>query len=225
MEGAVIVVSILLAFGIDAWWDGRSAREEERVTLIGLREDFESHAEEIRELRIFYERQLRAGNTILELAGPDASSVDTIEARTLFGEFSGYRRAELRSSGTLEALNDSRGLAVITNPALREELAQWLRALEAVDEINVLLVDAARSFREYGRTRFPLRSMSGLPGINEESRFGFDLSPLLRDLEFENHLVSTLAGPALILDRLDSSETSVTNVLRLLDQELEGSIP
>ena len=30
-EGAVIVVSILLAFGIDAWWEGR----QERASLIG----------------------------------------------------------------------------------------------------------------------------------------------------------------------------------------------
>ena len=33
VEGAVIVGSILLAFGIDAWWDGKQARIEEGVYL------------------------------------------------------------------------------------------------------------------------------------------------------------------------------------------------
>jgi hypothetical protein len=29
LEGAVIVISILLAFAIDAWWEERNAREAE----------------------------------------------------------------------------------------------------------------------------------------------------------------------------------------------------
>lgn len=44
-EGVVIVVSILLAFGIDAWWDGQQRHDEERQVLSqlaqGLRVDRE----------------------------------------------------------------------------------------------------------------------------------------------------------------------------------------
>jgi len=36
-EGAVIVVSILLAFGIDAWWGGYQLRQDERALLHELR--------------------------------------------------------------------------------------------------------------------------------------------------------------------------------------------
>ena len=36
VEAAAIVVSILLAFGIDAWWDARNDVVEEREILIGL---------------------------------------------------------------------------------------------------------------------------------------------------------------------------------------------
>ena len=32
-EGVVIVASILLAFGIDAWWEGRREREQEEGVL------------------------------------------------------------------------------------------------------------------------------------------------------------------------------------------------
>ncbi|MDH3424629.1 MAG: hypothetical protein OEN00_16655 [Gemmatimonadota bacterium] len=35
-EGAVIVLSILLAFGIDAWWEGRQERAEELAALSAL---------------------------------------------------------------------------------------------------------------------------------------------------------------------------------------------
>ena len=39
VEGVVIVGSILLAFGIDAWWDERQDRAVEQALLTGLVED------------------------------------------------------------------------------------------------------------------------------------------------------------------------------------------
>ena len=40
VEGVVIVASILLAFGIEAWWDGVQERAEEQLTLRALRVEF-----------------------------------------------------------------------------------------------------------------------------------------------------------------------------------------
>ena len=41
VEGVVIVGSILLAFGIQAWWDERQERREETELLLGLAPDVE----------------------------------------------------------------------------------------------------------------------------------------------------------------------------------------
>ena len=38
-EGTIIVVSILLAFWIDAWWEGRQAKATEEVVLQTLLDD------------------------------------------------------------------------------------------------------------------------------------------------------------------------------------------
>ncbi len=40
VEGIVIVASILLAFGIEAWWDGSQALDRERSYLMSLRQEF-----------------------------------------------------------------------------------------------------------------------------------------------------------------------------------------
>ena len=40
VEGVVIVASILLAFGLQAWWEGVQEREEERATLERLAAEF-----------------------------------------------------------------------------------------------------------------------------------------------------------------------------------------
>ena len=52
IEGVVIVGSILLAFGIDAWWEGRQERVEEQALLSRLQGELaeaESHLQEWRE--------------------------------------------------------------------------------------------------------------------------------------------------------------------------------
>ena len=43
VEGVVIVGSILLAFGIEAWWDDHQDRAEEQRIFVGLKSEFEQN--------------------------------------------------------------------------------------------------------------------------------------------------------------------------------------
>ena len=81
-EGTAIVVSILLAFAIEAWWE---QRREEAV----YRAQVETLLGEFRESRAWLDRQLEslegamaATATVLEIVGPDAGieSVDEVQA-------------------------------------------------------------------------------------------------------------------------------------------------
>ena len=57
MEGAVIVGSILLAFGIDAWWEGVGERKEQRRSLVemlsNLAADSLDHADMLRNATVW----------------------------------------------------------------------------------------------------------------------------------------------------------------------------
>ncbi len=44
-EAVVVVGSILIAFGVDAWWDGRQAAQREQVILAELERDFQASLE------------------------------------------------------------------------------------------------------------------------------------------------------------------------------------
>ncbi len=44
-EMVVVVGSILIAFGVDAWWDGRQAAQQEQVILAELERDFQASLE------------------------------------------------------------------------------------------------------------------------------------------------------------------------------------
>ena len=43
VESVAIVVSILLAFAIDAWWEERQERRFEQEALVSLKSEYESH--------------------------------------------------------------------------------------------------------------------------------------------------------------------------------------
>ena len=45
VEGVVIVGSILMAFGIEAWWDGAQERAEEAQLLASLAEEFRANVD------------------------------------------------------------------------------------------------------------------------------------------------------------------------------------
>ena len=47
VEAIAIVVSILLAFAIDAWWTERNERENEQSALLALRSDLEASREQL----------------------------------------------------------------------------------------------------------------------------------------------------------------------------------
>ncbi len=67
-EGIAIVVSILLAFAIDAWWDGSREREREATVLEGLQTEFEANRERLEYNLGRHERVEDAAAILLDVA-------------------------------------------------------------------------------------------------------------------------------------------------------------
>jgi hypothetical protein len=63
-EGVAIVVSILLAFAIQAWWDDLAENRVRQVTIRGLLEDFEMNQRYVSGLRSF-QRRIENANAVL----------------------------------------------------------------------------------------------------------------------------------------------------------------
>jgi len=78
LEGIAVVVSILLAFAIDASWDARQLREAERAAIDALRDELLQNRDLLQRSIDFNERSVRAVSVFL------ASSPDQIRA-TDFG--------------------------------------------------------------------------------------------------------------------------------------------
>jgi hypothetical protein len=124
VEGAAIVASILLAFAIDAWWDNRFERIEERRVLESLKAEFLSNAEKIPR---YIERHQKSADIALEVmnAMSAAKSDELLRLPAVkVARVLGHNSTTLRS-GALGATLQSGDLRYVTNPTIRERLAAW----------------------------------------------------------------------------------------------------
>lgn len=126
VEGAVIVVSILLAFALDAWWDSRGQRQEEIQVLENLRSEFQAAGSQLDRYLIVDQTTLTSIEAILGsaqaafAAGEAQAAVATVDlARTLIAPTFDPR------TGTLDGLLASGRLGILSNENLRRRLAAW----------------------------------------------------------------------------------------------------
>jgi len=68
VEMVVVVASILIAFGLDAWWDGQQEGREERTILLGLEEELDSLKASVEEQTLFHQEVKAAVKDLLDFA-------------------------------------------------------------------------------------------------------------------------------------------------------------
>jgi hypothetical protein len=144
LESAVVVVSILFAFSIDAGWDSRQERQRESVVLRGILADFEATRPDLTE-RLATARRLRQNSVVLrdrlaEEAGqgritvPDTIVLSVIGAPTF-----------QPATNTLDAALASGEIDLIQSDEIRRELAQWRTTLsdtfESEQEVRRITTD------------------------------------------------------------------------------------
>ena len=105
-EGIVIVFSILLAFGIDAFWQERQEQQTERQQLGVLRAEVAENRAEF-EYRLRYGNEtLQAQSKLIELIGPESQRIPADSLAALLAGAWSFGIAEVES-GAIDALLDS----------------------------------------------------------------------------------------------------------------------
>jgi len=133
VESAAVVMSILLAFLIDAWWDAHEQRLRERELLSGLLTDFEASRPGLED-RLGLARRMAGGTgRFLDLVEGEALPVTVMVPDTLVFSILGGPTFE-PATNTLDAALASGEIEIIRSSELRSELAQWKRALADTGE-------------------------------------------------------------------------------------------
>ncbi len=152
IEGVAIVVSILLAFAIDAWWDQRKERAEERDILVGLEVEFVDLRERLDTWAVFNQD----GFDLLDRFLSDAvGDMDSSEFEQVF--IRSFLVNVLDQGGPLDALLASGRLEKIQDDEIRARLAKWPDWLEDIHTNDLSIRDFA--WREIG----PALARHGIP--------------------------------------------------------------
>lgn len=151
-EAIVVVLSILLAFTIDAWWDNRRERLEEQELIAGLQQEVQENRERVAQvidtLRVA-QNHLRAfaAMSVAEAATIEAAAAYPTVVRPTHRSFT-YELTD----GFLQATVSSGKLALIRDASLRAALAEVESLREDVQEVQDVVSDlAADGTRELSR--------------------------------------------------------------------------
>ena len=217
----MIVGSILLAFGIDAWWDERQDREAEQEILSGLHEEFTRIAEGLQRSGARWDSVAVAIGTALAAAeaGRDLSlaqaraSVGAVTFPNTFDPGSGVRDA-LIASGRLELIRDGE---------LRNQLVAWDGVLREVQDNEV----AGRAFildhvipylAEHGALVGGSNPRVPWTAVNEDDELAA-YSAILRDTEFFGLASTRYSYITVSLFEYEATSEFVAGLLSLIEAQ------
>ena len=124
VEGVVIVGSILLAFGIEAWWEERVEDDLEQRHLVALLAEFEQNGQVLLQAREVYESRYMEAIQLLQLMERNPTEIDGAEFDELLRGLM-FKRSFHLESGAYDGLIASGELALIRDEKLRGRLAAW----------------------------------------------------------------------------------------------------
>lgn len=155
--GAAIVLSLLLAFGIDAAWQERGERREEIRLLSALRDEFMVNRDRVSEIMAFHSDLRSTAKALLEAAADPASDIPADSVDKLIGDVTWWGGFIGFESAALDAVILGGKLDLIENEAVRRLLTAWRREVEATAR------QEAQSFTPVGtgtsRSRLPVGSV------------------------------------------------------------------
>lgn len=140
-EGVAIVVSILLAFWVQAWWEGLADKEQEVAILQALLRDFGEAREQFDRIESTHERLQENMEQLLDWAEdgfvPEnrRAEVDGLLGSTF------NRQVFDPPSGAVETILGTGRLDLISNTVLVPELTRWTALVDDLREQQLAVVD------------------------------------------------------------------------------------
>ena len=232
-EGAAIVVSILLAFSIEAWWDDYQDRSEEQGILLSLKSEFEQNL-------AFIEREISYRNAVIQSilkifdASVGQSSIQSEVLDELIGDVTWWQNIPY-SRGAIDGLLQSGSLSLIENEELRGILASMPSRYDATTRSELddrdFTVNAVIPFlnTHASLTQIANTMTKGRPGTRISATPPIypagepqDHTGLLRDQEFLGTLVQEHWNHLAANTAYASLKATLENAVRLIDQELKN---
>jgi hypothetical protein len=199
----VIVVSILLAFAIDAWWEERIARNFEVEQLVRVSAELEANSERLQRKIDTISAAIEGAGDFISWMGPKPIDVSADVYRKQWGKF--------YSIGTLSVLRSAAQDYLATGRAgkarhedIRHALAVWHTDADELEDQYDLLRVAHANINDYLQNLVPLLhdiTASGAVDENLASKFPYDHGEVLADPLLESRMAIYLIRLEFVLDQ------------------------
>ena len=220
VEGVVIVGSILMAFGLQAWWDERQERAEEIEALAQLLEEFKSNSSELVAIRAINLRSLSASRELLALSGRLGVPNSTRSTTELLLDFPTLQSYD-PVLGTLNSLIASGRLGILQSDSLRAALSEWPSNVEdlATNEewTTSFYFDRIWPYLAEGGVWLDALGASGRLGGGDNVPEPPNLAGLLGDPAFQELLAQRIYGLQFLLLDVDMVEARLERILGLIE--------
>ena len=189
-EAVVIVLSILAAFAIDAWWDSATEQRRAAAEVSSLRSEFEAVDQELIRAGNELTKALDATVTLARLAGPNPKPMSADSFGLLLTWSLTVNAVEL-PTGALANILSSGDLPILNDIELQKNLASWSSIA------NLMSVKFAYLVTNRDQAVLPLvhwlvalspALSAAFPKVwTDENHFAFEPTAALSNREFENH--------------------------------------
>ena len=114
-EGLLIVISILMAFWIDAWWSDRQVRADEEQVLTSLLDDFSEKRARVDDQRNYINGILSSTKKLLYSSTEDTPELSSLAIDQLLGDTWWNLEASIWSAPLLDSVVSGGDLDLISN--------------------------------------------------------------------------------------------------------------
>ena len=223
-EGLVIVISVLLAFYIDAWWSVKNETEQRKFLLIALKEDFVESKKQLAQIKFIHLRIEKSLETLLIWSD---STYLPLEIESRFDSILGvvfWREVYDPPMGAVESIINSGSIDILSNSNLITELTRWT---SIIDDLNEIEISRNEHFYDklypYLASNIDLKDFDkGIPRIVPWKHDATTTYLLLKEREFKNIIYMHFVLQYNINRAIPRIEETISSVIELVDFELNN---
>ncbi|MBT8448223.1 MAG: hypothetical protein KJO69_00945 [Gammaproteobacteria bacterium] len=223
-EGLVIIASILLAFIIDAWWDNRQDRVQEREHLSSMKTEFEASIVGLEKVNGAVTTHAKNVQEFIKLLKSVPIGESVVVPSELLGAAITWRTSDV-STSTLNALIASGNLNLLQNVELRSKLVGFPAFLLDTTEDEVLV----QHFAEHEMSTFLAKqglaevAYAFRQGVSEDKNIKFDV-PASIAVKHTAELVGMLSARLVHFSYSMIGLPRVADYLKELNKQIEQEL-
>ena len=226
VESVAIILSILLAFTIDAGWDAFKERSQEKAFLESLLSDFKETRSRIDESTDAHMKFIDLARQLLDLHGGDTPNIEPEALENMLSAVFFNWQSLYLPSGSRDALFASGDIEIIDNEELRAMLAAWPSVVADAAEDDILIAnDIMNNLAPFLQSKIRTRNVARISNSDAAELIprieSVSYDALWNDPLFENLVTFRIVNETYAVDENDRLSEAADEIIRVIEKELD----